>query len=109
MPGIEKALSVEMIGKRALVVAASHGSGIQQETLRNAASRSKDTTNHGTSVAAVTPDHSVGDDSRGEIAMVFPNQIEGCRHRIRDVAGGTESGSDDMIIRLVKPGIGFLT
>ena len=54
-------------------------------------------------MAVVAADHGVGGEAPYEVVVIFPREIECSRHRLRDVAGRTESTADHQVVRLLAP------
>ena len=67
--------------------------------LVDAMGRSQQGSDHHAPVAAVTPDHDIGDDPPGEIIVILEGKVESSGKGLVNVAGRAENLTDDVLVR----------
>lgn len=61
----------------------------------------------GAAVAVVASDVGVGDEAGFEVAGIFPGEVEGGGEGFVDVAGGADTTTDDDVVGIAGPELGF--
>ena len=77
--------------------------------LVDAMGRSQQGSDHHAPVAAVTPDHDIGDDPPGEIIVILEGKVESSGKGLVNVAGRAENLTDDVLVRPGGPAGGLAT